>query len=376
MKNSVYKKRRADFATWMAREGIAVAVFEDNEHRRDPSIQYFTGHPCDAILFLSITGYGILCAWDENLASKEADADIILPYTRFSLNPILAGKYVAEKAGVPVHSKIEIPENTAYPQFLEYVDAFSDFDVVCRKSGADTEVSSMRMIKDESEIALTRQACAIADGIAVSIEKKIRSGHLKTETDVALFIEKESRLAGAEGTSFSTLAAGPSRSHMIHSYPPFGAGDFGVKGLSILDFGIKYKGYTSDMTLTFASGELDPAQERMISLVEKAYGEALEMYKPGVSVREAALKADGVFSKGKKKMPHGLGHGIGLAVHEAPFVRSRDTGEEPPVFQPGMIVTLEPGLYDARHGGVRLENDVLITEGGNEVLTHSKIVRL
>ncbi len=375
MKNSAYKRRRADFATWMAREGIAVAVFEDNERNRDPAVQYFTGHPCDAVLFITITGYGILCAWDDNLAAK-ADADIILPYTRFSLNPVMAGKYVIEKAGVPIHSKIEIPENTSYPGFLEYVNAFIDFDVICRKSGTSAAVESMRLVKDEEETALTRRACSIADGIASAIEKKIQAGQLKTESDVALFIEKEARLAGAEGTSFPTLAAGPSRSHMIHSYPPFGAGEFGTEGLSILDFGIKYNGYTSDMTLTFAAGALQPAQEKMISMVEKAYNEALELYKPGVSVREAALKADAVFARGRRKMPHGLGHGVGLAVHEAPFVRSRDTGEEPPVFQSGMIVTLEPGLYDPRYGGVRLENDVLITEEGNEVLTHSRIVRL
>ena len=103
MKNSAYKRRRADFATWMAREGIAVAVFEDNERNRDSAVQYFTGHPCDAVLFITITGYGILCVWDDNLAAK-ADADIILPYTRFSLNPVMAGKYVIEKAGVPIRA--------------------------------------------------------------------------------------------------------------------------------------------------------------------------------------------------------------------------------------------------------------------------------
>lgn len=375
MKHSVYKKRRADFATWMAREGIALAVFEDNEHRRDTAIRYFTGHPSDAVLFLTITGYGILCAWDENLALT-ADSDITLPYTRFSLDPLQAGKYVVEKAGVPAHSKIEIPAVTPYPLFLEYVDTFNDFDVICRKGGAAAQVSAMRMIKDEEEIALTRQACAIADRIAESIEKQLKAGRLKSESDVALFIEKEARAADAEGTSFSTLAAGPSRSSLIHAYPPFGAGVFAAEGLSILDFGIRYQGYTSDKTITFVAGELLPAQEKMVALVEKAYGEALELYKPGVSVREAALKADAVFARGRRKMPHGLGHGIGLDVHEAPFVRSRDTGEEPLVFRPGMIVTLEPGLYNAQYGGVRLENDILITEEGNEVLTKSRIVRL
>ena len=86
----------------------------------------------------------------------------------------------------------------------------------------------------------------------------------------------------------------------------------------------------------------------------------------------AAANADEIFSKARRAMPHGLGHGIGLEIHEAPFVRQRAAPEC--VFKPGMIVTLEPGLYDPELGGVRLENDVLITESGNEVLTRSRII--
>ena len=91
-------------------------------------------------------------------------------------------------------------------------------------------------------------------------------------------------------------------------------------------------------------------------------------------VKQAALRVDKIFSEAKMKMPHSLGHGTGLEIHEEPFVRSRASLDD--VFLPGMIVTLEPGLYDAECGGVRLENDILITEDGNEVLTKSRIVRL
>ena len=373
---SVFRKRRASFATWMAREGLAAVLFEDNEHRRNPAVRYFSGHPTDALLFLTLTGECVLCPWDENLAAECADAEKTIPLVQFGMDPVKASACALDVIGAPPRSRIEIPEATPYPLFLEYVDALKNFDVVCRKSGAEAEAARMRMIKDDAEIALTRKACKIADKIVQSLEKKLKSRQLKTETDVALFIEREARKAGAEGTSFDTIAAGSSRSCMIHAFPSFGAGNFAAEGLSILDFGVLYQGYTSDMTLTFAAGALSPLQEKLIAAVEEAYAEALKLYKPGVSVREAALKADEVFSKTGEQMPHGLGHGIGLAVHEAPFVRSRIIGSTETVFEPGMIVTLEPGLYSREAGGVRLENDVLITEDGNEVLTHSRIVYL
>lgn len=376
MSAGVYKKRRADFATWMARESIALVMFADSERQRSPSVRYFTGHPCDAVLFLTVTGESVLCPWDENLAARCADAEKIIPYTDFRMDPVEACKCVAVLLGTPARSNIEIPGTTSYPEFLSYVDALRDFDVICRTGGAGQALADMRMIKDGDEIAQIRKACGIADAIAAMIEKKVRAGQLKTETDVALFIEKEARKAGAEGTSFETLAAGASRSQMIHAFPASGSGVFGGPGLSILDFGVKYQGYASDKTLTFVSGSLTAPQEKMIAAVEKAYAESLPLYHPGKPVREAAQKADDVFSRIRCKMPHGLGHGIGLEIHEAPFVRSRLSGADGTVFQPGMVVTLEPGLYSAKEGGVRLENDILITETGNEVLTDSRIVYL
>ena len=126
--------------------------------------------------------------------------------------------------------------------------------------------------------------------------------------------------------------------------------------------------------MTVAKGKLSKEQEELIALVEKAAKEGLKYYKKGITIRAAAAKVDEIFAKGKRSMPHGLGHGIGLQIHEYPFVRQR--AEADSVFLPGMIVTLEPGLYDKDLGGVRLENDVLIPEEGNEVITNSRIIRL
>jgi Xaa-Pro dipeptidase len=112
----------------------------------------------------------------------------------------------------------------------------------------------------------------------------------------------------------------------------------------------------------------------MVSLVEKAAKLAVEMAVNGTESRAIALAVDNLFGKSKKRMPHGLGHGIGLDVHELPFIRSR-SGDGWKL-EPGMVFTLEPGLYDPIHGGCRLENDILITETGNEVLTGARIIWL
>ena len=195
------------------------------------------------------------------------------------------------------------------------------------------------------------------------------------EIDLAQLIEREALTRGAEGLGFETLAAGPGRSWAIHPFPSCSAGPFGGEGLSILDFGVKVDGYTSDVTLTFAVGALSPEQDRMIGLVEDAYHAAVDAARPGMSPQEPARKAEKVFSAAGQAMPHALGHGIGLDTHEAPLLRSQ--GENPdPALLPGMVVTIEPGLYDPRHGGVRWENDVLIGETSSRTLTKSRIVRI
>ena len=185
--------------------------------------------------------------------------------------------------------------------------------------------------------------------------------------------ERELRAQGCERTSFDTLAAGPARSFAIHAFPGYTAGAWGTDGISLLDYGVCYEGYASDCTITVARGRLSARQEDLLDLVQQAADECIALYKPGVPVRRAAEKAQELFAAKGRTMPHSLGHGTGLEIHEAPFISMRT--EESTLFQAGNIVTLEPGLYDAELGGTRLENDVLITESGNEILTRSRIFR-
>jgi Xaa-Pro dipeptidase len=371
---SAYQIRREKIYDWMAREGISLVMIEDCEERRSPALRWLSGQPGDALLFLSVERRCLLAAWDINMAMLYADVDAKIPYGEFGRSPLRALKGAAEGLKIPSGSRIEIPSSTPYPRFLNYVEEMADYDIICREKGLWEELEKDRAIKDEDEIAIYHKVSAMTDEMILLIENNVRSGKLKTETDVALFIDSEGRKRGCEGTGFETIAAGPARSFGIHAFPSYTGGAFGGSGFSILDFGLKYAGYTSDVTLTFVGEPLSKPQEKMLSLTEKAYKLALSMVKNGEYARNISMAVDAYFARYKKVMPHGLGHGIGLQAHEAPALSIRADNEW--VLEPGMIITIEPGLYDPVHGGCRLENDILITETGVEVLTDSRIIRL
>lgn len=371
--SEVYKLRRAKLATYLSEKGLGAVVFIDNEEHRCPSLRYFTGHPTDAIFVINVDGKCILSPWDENLARERAVVNKIVPFTRYERDNVKAVSGMLKLLKVPGTSKVEIPSSTSYPEFLNFVDGLSNYDVLCREDGVEQFATNLRAEKDEYELQNIKKAAQITDKLIDIIEEKIKNDEIKTEMDVALLIERECRLEGCEGTGFDTLAAGPARSFAIHCFPPYTSGEFPANGLSILDFGVKYNGYTSDVTLTIAKGTLTEAQEKQLSLVESAYKQALPLYQKDLPVRGPSMKVDDIFAKAKRFMPHSLGHGIGLEAHEAPGIRLKSPQEE--VFKVGMVATLEPGLYDVEIGGCRLENDILITENGPEVLTHARIIR-
>jgi Xaa-Pro dipeptidase len=358
---------------WMAREGIALVMFEDAEGKRDRTIRWLTGHPGDALLFLSLDRKSLLVPWDIHLAKTRARADIIIPYGDFERQPFRAVQGAAKECKIPPGSKIEIPPATPYPVFLEYVGELDDFDILCRERCAVSKARQFRAVKDDEEIKIYRKAADITNTIIDLLEKNTRSGKIKPEADAALFIEVESRKRGCEGTGFETLAAGPERSFGIHAFPAWTGGTFAGPGLSILDFGLRLGGYTTDVTLTFVR-EPSPRQEQIAGLVEKAAKLALSMSVNGTRTRDIASAVDSLFAGSKMRMPHALGHGIGLEEHEYPVIRSRADNDW--VLSPGMVFTLEPGLYDPVHGGCRLENDILMTGAGPEALTEARIIIL
>ena len=375
------RQRQRSFSQILRDKKIDVAFFEDTEGRRDPSLRYFTGQPSDALLVLTAAGQSILIPWDVNMAQEMATVDSILPYTDFGRTATNALSQILAKLELPSTVTIELPPSLPYPVYEKYQKAITqalgnstEVHLLCRENGVHQDAVNMRAIKDQYEINCIKRASAITDNLILLLEEGVRSGTITTEMDAALLIEGECRKAGCEGTGFDTLAAGPERSFGIHCFPPYTAGAFPATGLSILDFGVVVEGYTSDVTLTFAKGPLTPEQEKQLELVQRAYDAALEKYKNGLAIKDAAQIVDDIFAQAGRTMPHSLGHGYGLEAHEWPTVRTTQPPEA--LFRPGMVVTLEPGLYDTTIGGCRLENDILITPEGNEVLTKARIIRL
>jgi Xaa-Pro aminopeptidase len=226
-------------------------------------------------------------------------------------------------------------------------------------------IEALREVKDEAEIALIQQACHIADQGFEHILKMVRPG--MTEIEVANQLDFFMRSLGATSVSFDTIVASGLRSAMPHgvaSEKVIEQGD-----LITLDFGCYYQGYVSDMTRTFAVGDPGEKLKEIYQIVLEAQEKVLAVAKPGMTGIELdAVARDHIASFGYgKAFGHSTGHGIGLEIHEGPNVSFR--AEK--AFVPGNVITDEPGIYLPGIGGVRIEDDLLITETGNQVLTHS-----
>lgn len=226
-------------------------------------------------------------------------------------------------------------------------------------------IEKIRLIKTPQEITIIKAACAIADDAFTHILNFIEPG--KTELEVANELEFFMRKQGATSSSFDTIVASGLRSALPHGVATnkvIEKGDFVT-----LDYGALYNGYISDMTRTIAVGEPSEKLVDMYNAVLASQLLALEKVGPNMIGKEAdAIARDYLTAQGYgEAFGHSLGHGIGLEVHEAPSLSVR--GET--VLEPNMTVTLEPGVYLPGIGGVRIEDDILITATGNEKLTHS-----
>ncbi|NRG46760.1 aminopeptidase P family protein [Bacillus sp. CRN 9] len=228
------------------------------------------------------------------------------------------------------------------------------------------EIEKLRLIKDESEIKILKGAANIADAAFTHILNFIQPG--KTEIEVANELEFFMRKEGATSSSFDMIVASGHRGALPHGV----ASDKVIeKGeLVTLDFGAYYNGYVSDITRTVAIGQPDAKMQEIYHIVLEAQLRGMKGIKPGITGKEAdALTRDYITEKGYgDNFGHSTGHGIGLEVHEGPGLSSKSDI----VLEPGMVVTCEPGIYLPGLGGVRIEDDTIITKDGNENLNSSK----
>lgn len=230
----------------------------------------------------------------------------------------------------------------------------------------DDTIMEVRSIKDEEEIELMVEAQAIADKAFAHILGYLRPG--LTERKVALELERYMQDLGATGASFDIIVASGPRSALPHGV----ASDRVLQNNEFvkMDFGCVYKGYCSDMTRTVVLGTADEKQKEVYNIVLEAQMTAIKGIKAGITGKDAdGLAREVITAKGYgDHFGHGLGHGIGLAVHELP--RAGATSEN--VLAVNSIVTVEPGIYIPGWGGVRIEDMVVVQEGGCRNLTNSR----
>ncbi len=225
-------------------------------------------------------------------------------------------------------------------------------------------VEALREVKDAAEIARMEHAAAIADAALFDTLPLMSQG--VTEEHFALELDTAMRRHGAESTAFETIVAAGENSAKPHHHP--GGRRIAPGDPVVVDFGATFDGYRSDMTRTFCVNE-DPTGElaRIFSVVQTSQAAGARAVKPGISVKEVddvcrRIIADAGWAD---RFEHGTGHGVGLDIHEAPTVSQLGTA----ILAPGFVVTVEPGVYVPGHGGVRVEDTLVVTEDGARALT-------
>ena len=228
---------------------------------------------------------------------------------------------------------------------------------------AGDAVEALRAVKDEGEQEAIRAAARLADDALTEVLGRGLVG--RTERDVALDLEFTMRRMGAEAASFPPIVAAGDHGALPHAEPRDVAIPSGT--LCVIDWGAQLDGYASDCTRTYATGEIDPRDAEVYALVHHAQEAALAAVRPGPTGREVDAVARAIIDAAghAEHFGHGLGHGVGLAVHEGPRLSKQgDTA-----LAAGMVVTVEPGVYVPGAVGVRIEDLVIVTDDGAEVVS-------
>jgi len=264
-----------------------------------------------------------------------------MPVSRF--NAISSG--LAARAPLPVGSMTGAPALVATERLVERV----------------------RVIKDDEELAVLREAGRRLGALAVRVPELVQEG--RTELEIAADIDAAMRQSGFSRPAFETIVASGPNSALPHARPtdrPVRAGE-----PTVLDFGGVYGGYCVDLTRTVQLGAVSGPQAKLYAAVREAQTAAIRAVRPGVAASTIDAAARSVLERHGlgEAFGHGTGHGLGLEVHEEPRIARQSPRLPDQVIEPGMVFTIEPGAYVPGIGGVRIEDDVVVTRDGCDVLT-------
>jgi Xaa-Pro aminopeptidase len=362
----IHTERLARLRAAMRPAGLD-AVFTTHPSSR----RYLTGYTCEdtppnesagSVLVTRDAAYLRTSVLNETQARAEAPDCTIVPYLRANMAEQL--REIGARHGITRLG------------FEEDVILYSDYKLL-RETLLDAElveigtlISDLRLIKDREEVALLRRAQQITVAAFVDVAKRIVAG--MTEKQVAWELEKAVRAHGGEALSFPTIVgAGEhgARPHHTVTDRPIREGE-----PIVIDMGAVYGGYCGDLTRTIVVGEPDEQFRHHYDLVLRALRHAEEVARPGLTGGDLDKAARDVIAEAgyDDKFIHGLGHGVGLHVHEGPSARKEGTD----VFRPGMSLTIEPGIYLPEWGGVRIEDAVIFTENGIEILAPAPVLEV
>ncbi len=231
---------------------------------------------------------------------------------------------------------------------------------------AEDPVNILRSVKEEEEISLLREACAITDRCFTHLLQFIKPG--LSEWDIAVEIDYFYKKNGCTACSFDPIVASGTGSSMPH-YKPSVDKKITKGDILLIDMGCLYKGYNSDLTRTIFVDNVDSTLGDIYNIVYEAQKKAVSSVKPGIDTRKLDSIARTFISDYGygDNFGHGLGHGVGIEIHELPAIKKFTSA----IIKKNMVITIEPGIYIPGKGGVRIEDTVLVTSGGCEILTKS-----
>lgn len=324
---------------------------------KEVNLRYFSGFSGDSAVLI-VTADRLSLVTDSRYteqAAAEAPAYEIVAQTDglYRKTAALLKAYGAQRVGFEGN----VLTYSLYMELKKMLDGI-DFETALR-------LDVLRQVKDAAEIACIRRACEIADAAFAHIVAYIRPG--MTELAVAAEMEDFMRRAGSERPAFQTILASGVRGSLPHGTAT--EKEIAVGELVTMDFGAVYRGYHSDITRTICVGRADAVQRQRYDAVLAAQQKALTAIRPGVTGRAVDDVARDVLRAYDlaQYFGHGLGHSLGLEIHEEP--RLSKFGTE--VLRENVLVTDEPGVYIPDWGGVRIEDTVLVTAAGGEALTHA-----
>ncbi len=250
-----------------------------------------------------------------------------------------------------------------------------------KKSKLDKQLE--RIIKTPKEIKLLKKSAKISDSCIKVIERALKRPNI-TEKQLARAINRNIKKQGAQ-LAFPTIVTCGKRSVYIHAKPT----NKRICGLGYADFGAKYKKYRTDITVPFVKGKIGKEEQRILDTTLQAYKLMIKSIKLGMRCWKLHNKLEKFLRARGYKVRHSLGHGIGLDIHELPTIGKPKRGKKYGPrkrkkwlrlkklrFEPGMVFTIEPGIYVRGVGGCRFENDVRMTKHGAQVITHSKMIKI